>query len=366
MGSDIAFPAIEVSQPIGAFYVGVMSAQDVLTISYADIRRIEERDVEKVIGIQRPLSDERVKELKQYVQTVDAAFPTSIILAVEGKDAEYDPGTATMKIKRSEKVAKIIDGQHRIAGLEGFGGGFDLNVTIFVDMDLEDQALLFATINLKQTRVSKSLAYDLFEYASGRSPQKTCHNIAKLLNSREGSPFQGKIKILGRATGAPAETLTQAAFVDRLLPYVTDDAMRDRDLMKRRKRLERADGFPSEQYIFRNMFVDGRDAEIARVVWNYFAAVAERWPEAWWERRPGSILNRTNGFGGLIRFLGDAYNSLEGKGRVVSQSNFAAIFKRIRLRESDFTPDNYKPGTSGEARLYHDLLEQSGLADAGR
>src|SRR5437667_9365085 len=182
MDDHISFAAAEVDQPIGTFYVGVMSAQDVLAISYADVRRIEDRDIEKVIGIQRPLSPERVEEIRQYVQTVDASFPTSIILAIEGKDAEYDSHTGTMKITRDEGVAKIIDGQHRIAGLEGFEGPFELNVTIFVDMDLEDQALLFATINLKQTRVSKSLAYDLFEYYRGRRPQTTCHIVAKLIH----------------------------------------------------------------------------------------------------------------------------------------------------------------------------------------
>ncbi len=362
MSQHISFAAAEVTQPIGTFYVGVMSAEDVLAISYADVRRIENRDIEKAIGIQRPLSPERVEEIRQYVRTVDASFPTSIILAVEGKDAEFDAREGKMKITRDERVAKIIDGQHRIAGLEGFEGPFELNVTIFVDMDLEDQALLFATINLKQTRVSKSLAYDLFEYATGRSPQKTCHNIAKLLNSKTGSPFEEKIKILGLATGSPAETLTQAAFVDRLLPYITDNAMRDRDLIKRGKRLKRADETQGRQLIFRNMFIDSRDAEIARVLWNYFAAVAGRWPEAWSERRAGSMLNRTNGFGGLMRFLRDAYNSFNQLDHVIPQSGFARIFERIKLRESDFTPDRYKPGTSGEALLYRDLLEQSGLA----
>ena len=82
MDDHISFAAAEVDQPIGTFYVGVMSAQDVLAISYADVRRIEDRDIEKVIGIQRPLDPERVEEIRQYVKTVDASFPTSIILAI--------------------------------------------------------------------------------------------------------------------------------------------------------------------------------------------------------------------------------------------------------------------------------------------
>ena len=109
------------------------------------------------------------------------------------------------------------------------------------------------------------------------------------------------------------------------------------------------------------MFIDSRDAEIARVLWNFFAAVAARWPGAWAERRAGIMLNRTNGFGGLMRFLGDAYNSFNRPDQVIPQPDFAEIFRRIKLRESDFTIDTYKPGTSGEVQLAKDLRAQAGL-----
>lgn len=367
MSSDeyITFPAVELAQPIGTFYVGVIDWQDLLQISYADIRRIEARDLERVIGIQRPLTPSRVAELKKYVTTVDASFPTSVIVAIEGENADYDENTGTMKVKRDAKVAKIIDGQHRLAGLENYRGpSFQLNVTIFVDMELEDQALLFATINLKQTKVSKSLAYDLFDYATARSPQKTCHNIAKLLNMKDGSPFKDKIKILGRATGKPAETLTQAAFVDRLIGYVSDDPMVDRDGLKRGRKLKRADASEEKRLIFRNMFIDEKDAEIAKILWNFFDAVANRWPRAWPERIRGNILNRTTGFAALMRFLRDAYNSVARPGQIVARSEFESLFRHMELDDADFTPEIYKPGTSGESALYRDLLEQSGLGRA--
>ena len=211
----ISFSCIKSSQPIGDFYVGVIDAEALIDISYADLRRLKARDIEEFSGIQRPLSETRVAELQKYVNTVDASFPTGIILAISGSDAKFEKKNGMMHVTRRENVAKILDGQHRIAGLEEFRGDrFELSVTIFIDMDMEDQAMLFATINLKQTKVSKSLMYDLYDFAKTRSPQKTCHNIAKLLNSEPKSPFENKIKILGRATGKPHETLTQAAFVD--------------------------------------------------------------------------------------------------------------------------------------------------------
>jgi DGQHR domain-containing protein len=342
-----------------------MDAQDVVTISYADIRRIlagTPRDVEEFSGIQRPLSQKRVEELRQYVRTVDAAFPTSVILQIGSEDAEYDEKTAAMRVKRDGDVAKIIDGQHRIEGLREYSGAFQLNVTIFVDMDIEDQALLFATINLKQTKVNKSLAYDLFDFARARSPQKTCHEIARLLNSKEGSPFYHKIKILGTATRGRDETLTQAGFIDRLMPYISDNPMRDRDALKRGQSLSDPKPELKRQLVFREFFKSGRDAEIAKIVWNFFAAVEARWPSAWSESRPGMILNRTTGFRALMKVLPSAYRRIAGDAsEVVPTEAFAGLLASVQLQDKDFTREKYLPGTGGEAALLKDLLRHTGL-----
>ncbi len=267
-----------------------------------------------------------------------------------------------MVVRRDRGIAKIIDGQHRIAGLEEYSGPpFQLNVTIFVDMDPEDQALLFATINLKQTKVNKSLAYDLYDFAQTRSPQKTCHNVARLLNARPTSPFFHKIKILGTATEGRNETLTQAAFVDRLIRYISNDPMEDRDLIKRGHEIKPTADAEQRKLIFREFFRTDRDAELAKVVWNFFGAVAERWPSAWEEKTTGRILNRTTGFAALMRFLRDAYLSLNAPNTVPEQSAFLELLRRIALKDQDFTPERYLPGTGGEAQLYKDLLVQSGL-----
>ena len=359
---QIAFSCIQVTQPIGTFYVGAIDAEDLVAISYADIRRISDRDIEMYLGIQRPLAPGRVKELAQYVENVDASFPTSIILAVSSQDAEFDEETNSMKITKDGKVAKIIDGQHRIAGLKDFKGSkFQINVTIFVDMDIEDQAMVFATINLKQTRVSKSLAYDLYEFAAARSPQKTCHNIAKLLNYREGSPLRYKIKILGVATGRPEESITQATFVDRLIQYISRDPMGDRNIIKSGGKLERLPEGTSDRRIFRNQFLDDKDADIAKVLWNFFKSVEQKWPAAWATTQRGLVLNRTTGFGALMRFLKDCYLSIAAAGSVPSIRQFDSIFEKIRLGDEDFNSTRYVPGSTGEGRLVADLRQMSGL-----
>ncbi len=358
----VTFRCLDVRQPIGEFYVGSIDSAELVQIAYADIRRLEDRDVERYLGIQRPLNPKRVKELAQYANNVDATFPTGVILAVSSEDAEYDLKTGMMSLRRGPKVAKILDGQHRIAGLEGYkGASFFLNVVIFVDMDIENQAQVFATINLTQTRVGKSLAYDLYEYAKTRSPQKTAHNIARLLNTEDGSPFKDRIKILGQATPGKEETLTQAAVVDRILPYLSKDPMRDRDLIRRGETPEPAKPQERGALIFRQMFLDERDADIALVVWNYFKAVEKRWPYAWPTKAAGNILNRTTGFAALMRFLPIAYNASENSGQVTPLEWFQAVFNKLSLKDDDFTPERYKPGTSGQTDLFKDLVTQSGL-----
>jgi len=360
----VYFKCIEVRQPIGVFYVGAMSSSQVIAISYADVRRIEARDVERYIGIQRPLEDDRVKELRKYVRTVDSSFPTSVILAVSGENAEYDEGEGIMRIKRNWEIAKIIDGQHRIAGLLSYEGApFQLNVTIFVDMDIEDQAHLFATINLKQTKVNKSLAYDLFDFASLRSPQKTCHNLAKFMNFQKGGPLERRIKILGRATGQPLEFLTQALFVERLIGYISMDPMLDRDLIRRRLSPARAANFQEREkkLFFRNMFIDGRDDEITLVLVNFFTAVLQKWPSAWVRSDPGHVLNRSTGFGALMRLLADIYVSMDKIGSVPGVDEFLAYFGRVQLGNDDFRKERFVPGTSGESLLYRTLSFEMGF-----
>jgi DGQHR domain-containing protein len=371
-----SFPCLKLSQPIGDFFIATIDAKTLCEITHSDVRRMEQEDrqFEQYLGIQRPLSTTRVKEIGQYVNTVDACFPTAIILAINGKYAEYVENENRMILRNftnesndnenleAARIAQVLDGQHRIAGLQAFEGPrFDVNVSIFVDMDVESQAYVFSTVNLAQTKVNKSLVYDLFELSKARSPQKTCHQIAVALNSYEKSPFYMKIKRLGTATqGKFTETITQATFVEALIGYLTEDKVLDRDLYRRHKK-PKVDELKVGKLIFRSLFVEERDLEIADVIFNYFAAVAERWPAAWLVGGEGLILNKTNGFRALMRFLKPVYLALASKRVVPSKIDFLSVFKNIDIDDSDFTVDRFNPGTSGESNLFKTFMAHSGI-----
>lgn len=372
----IEVPCIKVQQPIGTFFIAAMNSADLCEITYSDVRRLEgEREVETYLGIQRPLSRKRVDELREYVTTLDACFPTGVILAIDSRCAEYseerkiltlraysdktDPANSVNRIE----IAKVLDGQHRIEGLRGYKGPrFELNVSIFIDMDIENQAYVFSTVNLAQTKVNKSLVYDLYEYSRARSPQKTCHNIAVALDKLPTSPFHERIKRLGSATrGRAAETITQATFVEALLPYFTTNKIADRDLYLRGKRPKEVNADESRKLIFRNMFIDERDIDIADIVLNFFSAVRNRWPDAWNQGGDGRMLNKTNGFRALVRLLRHAYLHLGNPGDVVSEGQFTTLLRKATLTDEDFTTDRFLPGTSGETGLFMALCAQLGI-----
>ncbi len=376
---SISFPCLRVDQPIGTFYIATVDCRQLRDIAFSDIRRIEEkeqRDVEKYLGIQRELKAKRVDEIKKYVQTADAAFPTSVIVAVDERCAFFDEEKNQMTLTEfvDEKnpansiplrnSAKILDGQHRLAGLQDFNSdGFSLNVSIFVGADMETQATIFSTVNLAQTKVNKSLVYDLFSLAKSRSPQKTCHLVAVALDQNKTSPFYKRIKRLGVATkGRYNETITQANFADMLMPYVSSDPMTDRDLYFKGKSPLSPTHEDLQKQIFRGFFINDDDLKIAEVLFNYFGAVRECWPTAWNNFGQGSMLNKTNGFRALMRVLRPLYLKLTGANGVPAQADFLAEFERSTLKDSDFNVERFKPGTSGESGLVVELVNQLCLA----
>ena len=399
---EVKVPALKVEQPLGSFYVSVMGARQLNAIAWVDVRRMagEKGEIDKYLGIQRHISPDRIKKLKQYVNTKEATFPTSIIVAVPSECTFWDETTNSIIFREYideddsenniylDDIAKVLDGQHRLRGLkeadeelDGIDedgndlGRFQLNVAIFVGADIAQQANIFATVNLAQTKVNRSLVYDLAEYSKSRSPQKTCHYTAVALDKNEKSPFYKSIKRLGTATPGRKqegykETLTQATFVDGLIQHITADEVTDRDFLIRNpgKRLSQPSEREKQKMVLRELFVNEEDTLIAKIYWAYFQAVAKRWPEAW--DRPsdkGNIIKKTNGYRAFAKFFGDLYRLVchergEHLGALVPSSAYAEYLDRINIDDAHFDVEIYPPGTAGESKLYRDLLESIDLS----
>ena len=109
------------------------------------------------------------------------------------------------------------------------------------------------------------------------------------------------------------------------------------------------------------MFLKEQEMEIADVIWNLFDAVREKWPAAWDSLGRGNMLNKTNGFRALMRFLRPAYLHLTAPGRVPDKNEFLRLLNRASLKDTDFNIDRFRPGTSGESDLYRTLVKECGL-----
>ncbi|MDE4272945.1 DGQHR domain-containing protein [Phaeobacter gallaeciensis] len=361
----------EVTQAVGTFYSCVLQAQDLLKICQFDFRQIRENGgVKEFLGIQRPLKDDRVREIRKFISTVDASFPTSLVISVDERCAEIvdGPDGKLLELKAFidqekntevvpfDQIATIIDGQHRLKAFEGTDENWDLSVNVFVGVDEGTQAMLFSKVNLAQTKVNKSLVYDLFSLDKGRSPEKTCHELVVNLNDMDKSPFKNKIKRLGSATdGVFGETLSQATVVKGILPLITKDAIGDRDLGKREGFFPDRGSDDFERRIFYPFFRKGEDHKILATVINYYSALSERWPEAWENSGRGAVLPKTNGFNGSIRFLRDAYLHLTSQPSVPTKEEFRKVFDSVELKDSDFTTEKFPPGSSGASLFYAEL-----------
>lgn len=385
MAKTIQFDAVRLVQPIGELYVGSISSGDLWRICEYDIREIQrgEDGIYLATGVQRRLNDKRVEEISAYVRGADATFPTAVVLAISSDCINFDNSKkvgsalrATLTVETDgnststvvdglftySRVARVIDGQHRIKGLEKAAiEDFDVNVAIFVDADIEDQARIFATVNLAQTKVNKSLVYDLFGFSTSKSPELYAHDACIALDGTEDSPLFERIKRLGTATPGRwnEEPLSQATVVEGILSHIVRDKIQliqDRDTGRRGKKFAAVSQEEAKRLVLRKFFVEGNATDIADVLWNYFAAVQQRWPNAWRVSGAGKILPRTNGYRGLMRFFRYAYNHVAAPGEIPTKEGFAEVLKNVALKNADFTTENYPPGTSGETKLFHDLM----------
>jgi len=358
---------LKINQPIGEFYCCVMKAKDLYEISFSDVRRLKreqnENDFETYLGIQRELNPARVKKIKEYITSVDATFPNSIIVAIDGKFVSLNNENLeiTFNDDQKGKIAKILDGQHRLAGFEDSSFkftsqednsiDFEVLVTIFIEADLHTQAQVFTMVNQNQTKVNKSLVYDLESLALARNPSKTAHQLAVFLNSAEGSPFYHRIKRLGIKTkGIDNELITQAAFVENIVKLISKRPALDRDILLGKKKqflglkntsLPDDDVSSYKRMPLRKSFIIGDDVSIGENIYNFFSSVENKWPKGWSKDNRNSVLNKTVGLIALTRLFRDIYNKQVefeelSYGGVIPKDVFTEYLKEIKLHDEFF------------------------------
>jgi DGQHR domain-containing protein len=386
----VSIPVSKVSQPIGDFYVGRIDARTLVSISYTEIRAFIEGTQDTIAGIQRERSEKRINDIRKYVNLDYATFPTSIIISVSPDcvditpyredDDPNDEDTRVFNLELStygqpndddyipvDKMAFIIDGQHRVAGLEGLDNEreFDVNISIFVGASDADKAEIFARVNQAQTKVNQSLVVDLASYYEERGPVKFAHEVVLAMNRDEEGPFFDKVKRLGKSDPGKGkiQTLAQATVVKPIVDYITKDPEGERN--KRYKGLfsSRRKENAWQKFIFQPFYDDLDDSAMFLCLTNYFGAVKARWPVSWDDAPAGNILNRTTGYAALLRFLRPVYLAYCESGDILSREDCDAVFEGIEIDDDELTKDTFIPGSSGIGALYRRLMDESELEE---
>lgn len=371
-------------QPIGELYSTVVPWDILKKIAYTNPRilmGIDETGKEEYAGIQRQLSQDRKKEISEYVnRDSSATFPSSIIINIPNEKLDAIPinpqfpltiledenndiknfaagyhedlGIPEMFLfvfPYTENVAQIIDGQHRMSGFDESGTEmvFDLPVTIFVELLVDKQAEIFATINGKQTRVSPSLVYDLFGLSQKRSPYKVANELVKLLNESELSPIKNWIRILGKANSFYSGYITQSTVIKNILLLYCGNikqAEEDKRVLADGKKPTLVPTLTSRRPVFRDFFVDQEDDVIFKAITNFFKALKTTYKDEW--NKPDTVIKKTVGFSALFK----VFIVLAERGR--ASNDLKESFFLGQLANTNVNFDNILLSSKGVNQLY--------------
>ncbi len=398
----LSVPALRVVQPIGVYYVAVIPAEVLLQVSYSDKLTAKwdaERSIYVLEGTQRPLQEKRFQQIAEYIARADSAFPNTIILAANfrqedgliesGPDETAQPGTpdprwsiadgtdgsAVLTIPTEEKLAAIIDGQHRLLGFTQVKDPERLKMqlicSVFLGLPKPFQAQLFATINSTQKAVDKSQTYELFGYnlededPEEWSPDKLAVFIARRLGTDSESPIKGRVVIAAetdeelKALGADADwRVSTAVIVDGVLRLISSNPKRDTAAMlegSRKPRAVLAQG-RVDRSVLRDLYLAGQDEVLYILTRNYLDACEN----IFWRNAPkDSYITKTVGVQALLDIL-KIVAKKANEDRDISVSRFEGILKSAE--NIDFAADAFKNASgAGRTAIKRALVAACGL-----
>ena len=419
------------------FLLGVFNIEDILKFTryteYTILDFDEENDNKPVTNpeVQRKLSPSKVNAIVDFlIHDPLAIFPTNLVVSIPNHviakqvensqsgliDIHLDSKVFTEiekldKSQSGEIYLSVIDGQHRIRGIENtikfledeirinaemvrtsadkekyqkkitdakhkldLVNKIQLPVTFFIDPVLEYQAMIFSTINRTQTKVPPDLVYSLFGLAKGDSPQKTVLNIVNTLNGRESSPFYKRIRLAGSGTvearsfyknGNPV--LSQATMVKAILTMIYVNK-REEEIGRHKGRKYFVQN-PGKGVSFRKYFAQDEDARILRILYSYFTAVQNSFKNtdgtSYWEfdekntRKPKNILHTTIGFIALLDILKIILKIINEE-----ENDKIEVYEKFLIKANDIDfADNHDPkkypfANSTKNIFYNDLGEK--------
>ncbi|ACH63886.1 putative DGQHR domain protein [Aliivibrio fischeri MJ11] len=319
---------IEVSQPMGDFYVFKISAKKLVSITFSMAAYNQNG---KLSGVQRKLRLDRIKQIALYSNSYNATFPNSIILSanfdVDGSlivddKLRWDVKNGELTIPTDKKIASIIDGQHRLEGIrEAIKNpdfqDFDILCSVYIDMPFSEQAEVFTSINFNQKKVDKSIAYELFGYDLDEtdkaywSPDTLAIYLTRIFNNDPNSPIKGKVftSFVGEVKNEDWYIST-ACLVESISLLMTTDATKDRYYLHQSAFFNKGRVKLKDLKVkapLRNMYIKGNDKDIFVVINNYLSKLQS----LGWFSSSDLVTTKTIGFLAMFEVLRDILNSHE-------------------------------------------------------
>lgn len=292
---------------------------------YYDHLISQDKENLKKKDFQREPNSGRVKEIKEFLDDQDIAFFPNTIIAtcdlindfseydinehtsldeIEKKKMDFghlsffyiDSGKPYLLIPKKSDTILVIDGQHRLAGLEFASSevqsNYELLVAFIIGFDRSVVARQFYTINYEQKPVNKSLLYQLTgEFSQDVTEISFLHNVVKIMNELDASPFHNRIKMLGvKPKAATVEekrllSISQAFLVDWLLKTLNKNALKS-----------------VNSPIFLHYYSDKeKHIDIIRFIMRFFNAVRAIKDD--WDKPESSIISLGLGVGALINVM---------------------------------------------------------------
>ena len=220
--------ATRIRQKDGIFYFVSFKAKDILnrvrftSRFYFEGETIEadadaDDPIAKFIGkversekaFQRLLSRRKVREIVNFYESAETqpAIPGSVLLFAEDilKFRPLGQYETIGDLEDPKSGFLIIDGQHRLAGLQFFGAKnpslldqIEVPCVIFDGKTGDFAAEMFVIINSTQTRINRSHLIDLLDRISASDDEtRLAAQVVKKLYEEDSSPLQYKINRLG-------------------------------------------------------------------------------------------------------------------------------------------------------------------------
>lgn len=209
----LRIPAWKITHPGGILYTFIMNSDTLLSIAYVSA---DEREN----GVQRPLSEKRIKDVGKFIDSEDGVFANNIILNLPPEcvfEEQGDNNHGYINIPMKEKSAWVVDGQHRLFGFQEARNNYELLCSAFIGLDVKRQAEIFITINTQQKGIPASVIYDLLPIVKDAEFKKTrSQSLVKQFNEDPESPFYNEIKMLGVGKGLVSQA-TFAKNIEKLI-----------------------------------------------------------------------------------------------------------------------------------------------------